>query len=220
MRTNYSRIKGIATATLLLVFFILNPCRTYSQGREGKGADEIDKAVWTMQAASVARELGLKKKKQDKLTRAYLGLREDISVKGKEKLKELEGEERQTEADAIARNCLGKFNSDLTGLLKPEQASRASFLLGSLNKRWEQYLELLLGFSLEGEAMQNASDAVYMYVDEYLTERKKASDANTRFSGQIATGLKEGLDGRIAEVLTEDQYKTWSETTAFKRKGK
>ena len=210
--------KGLAMLSLMTVFLVINSAIVLSQNDMNMGGKELNRDVWSIQASSVAQDLELKNKSGLKLVEEYLIFREDIAVQSKEKLHDLEGEARENESDKIIQSCLDGFSGKLSDFLTPEQASQAFFVLGSLNKRWDQYLTLISGFGLEDEGLNQTSKAVYEYISVYIQERKKASDANTRFSGSIATALKEELDGKIVLVLDDDQYAAWSEATAFKRK--
>jgi hypothetical protein len=198
----------------------MNTARSLSQDDKSIGGKGLNRKIWTVQATSVSRELGLNIKKQARLTRAYISLREDIFAQGKDKLQGLEGDERKQESDKITRSCVDVFNKKLKKFLNEDQVTRASFDLGSLNKRWDQYLKILNGFGLGIEPMDKASGAVYEYVHKYLLERKVASDSNTNLSGYVATTMKEELDNKIASILNEDQYKEWAQTTAFKGRSK
>jgi hypothetical protein len=206
-------------SAMLFALLCMYPSGSFSQDDQGGNPSELKTAVWTMQAEALAREMGLDSGKKDQLTEAYLGLRDEISIQGKEKLQGLEGEAREQESDLITSKCVGAFNGKLATFLEPKEADRASFILGSLNNRWEQYLRHLFEFGLNEEKMDTASQAVCEYVEDYLSERKKASDANTRFSGEIATQLKAELDAKIVTLLSEEQYAEWSRSTARKPRG-
>jgi hypothetical protein len=208
---------GILLASLMLMQFSFT---STAQDEEAIDNKELNRAIWTIQAVSVARDHGFDSKKESLLTETYITLREDISARGKEKLQGLEGDERKQESDKISQGCVEEFNEKLAEFLNPDEVAIVSFDLGSLNKRWDQYLKILHGFGLGVEQMDQASVAVYDYVHKYLRERKAASDANTTLSGYTATTLKENLDEKVAAVLNEDQYKEWTQATAFKRRSK
>ena len=187
MKHEILSIKSIGITSLIIVFLFLNLSRSFSQ--DNKEIKELDLEVWTIQAVSVALDLELKKKTQTKLTKSYHEFRIENSDYSLE----------QQEAFAV----------NLQEFLSSEQAEQAGFQLGSLNNRWDQYLELLLGFGLEEEVMDQSALAVYEYIGKYLVERKKAADANARFSGRISTALKQDLDGKISGLLSEEQIAYW-----------
>ena len=160
----------------------------------------------------------MKKKKHARLTDAYNEFRKNVSQQEEEKAVGLEGDELEKLTDEIIRANRESFSAELSEFLGQEQAKRALFLLGSLNERWDGYLDLLIGFGLQEDALNKASGSVYEYISEYLEERKKASEAGTRLSGRTATRMKAELDEKIAVSLSEEQYAEWSRSTAFKRK--
>ncbi|MFC2080933.1 hypothetical protein ACFLR8_01830 [Bacteroidota bacterium] len=183
---------------LLLTLLIMIPGRSVSQETDPREVQKLKQLVVSTQATCVAEDLELDKKASKKLTGSYITLRE-----------------KSEDTTGISMEA---FNAELGTFLSPEQAKQAYFILGSLNKRWDQYLTILVEFDLEEDAMNKASKAVYEYIEEYLVERKKASDANTRFSGRTATSLKDKLDGEIATILSDEQYAAWSQSTARKKK--
>jgi hypothetical protein len=201
-----------------MFLLIMIPARSAAQDPEGLDDEKLNRHIKSIQAGCVAEELTLDADAGKKLTASYLDLLEEISLQRKDKLEGLEGEERQQESEKITQTCLEAFSTELGTYLTPEQTDHAVFILGSLNKRWDQYLKVLAGFGLEEDAMNRGSKAVYEYIVQNLLERKKATEANTRLSGRIATAQKEELDRKISQVLTEDQFAAWSEATARKKK--
>ncbi len=175
---------GLPVLTLSIVLLFI-----FSVNASSQDDDKLDKNVWTLQAESTGQALSLQKKSQKKLTKAYLEFRTEISEKGDQ------------QSDGAIQKSLDGFVETLGSFLAPEEAEKAGFLLGSLNNRWDQYLGILIGYGLEEESLNLAATAVYEYTDVYLQERKKASDANTRFSGRTATALKAGLDKKISPLI-------------------
>ena len=194
MKTQNKKFTGLLQLKLLaLMFATLFAVQDSVKAQE----DEIEKsvsepAIWTLQANSYSRYLEMKKSDAKKLFKAYLTFREDVDHEN--------------------------FNRALKSILESDQQDNAFLVLGSLNSRWDSYLEILSGYDLPKADLEAASDTVCTYMIKYLEARKEAEMAETRFSGRTATSLKEGLDSGLKPILSDEQMADWGVQTARKKK--
>ncbi|MBN1417042.1 MAG: hypothetical protein JW973_18240 [Bacteroidales bacterium] len=212
MKINKPLKKYISAFIILVGFF--NSGMAQRNGSE-KGLKNM---VWEMQVHSISVSCDLDKKEISKLTNAYLKVRQDVEKQNKQI-------NQKTDPDAYVANTIKNENEgreqikkNIDKILEGEQAEEALLLLGSFNSRWDTYQKILLDFNLEKEQLEASSKSLAEYMKVYLKERKLAEEEGERFSGRIATELKNNLDKSLSSILSQEQMDEWISATKFKKK--
>ncbi len=218
--SNGKLLTGVGVLSIVGLILLLGCVTEVSaQFRRGPQLDpEKAQAAWTLAARGVANDLGLSKKVTSQLIDAYKAARESYQKameelrgtgdRGFEGFRELAGKER------------GKLETALKGFLNDKQAAEAIASLGTFNREWDRFLDVIAGFNLDDEKLFKALALVSTYVVDFDKARSSAMASQDWESIRTAREeLKGKLDSGIAEVLSKEQLATWNEATAPRRRG-
>ncbi|MBX3357302.1 MAG: hypothetical protein KF745_02630 [Phycisphaeraceae bacterium] len=187
---------------------------------------EKAKAAWELEAQSVAKKLGLSENETAALVKAYTQARESHNAATqalRERAREggggeggdeggrgrmREGMRELQELNAAERT---KLEKSLGSSLSPEQTQKAVAVLGTFNRRWDQMVDTIAGFNLEGAKRDQALDAI----EEFVTAQAKAmpgpganrEDIDPEALRKTMQESRQNLTTALKPVLSEDQMK-------------
>jgi hypothetical protein len=184
-------------------------------------APEKAEAVWTLQANAMGTELSLGKKAQPKLAKTYLAARKShqAAMAG---LGDQQGD-RQARFQAfreVNEQERAKLEEALKGILKKDKLETAISVLGTFDRRWDNYTNVVIGLSLD----KAKSGAVMKEVNGWVAKSTKARQeamAQQDWQSMRERGqeLKAALDGALEKVLSTEQQAEWTEKTARRGRG-
>ena len=215
---------SVVVLALVVAFACWAPCATAQRGRGGPGlSPEKAEAAWKLEAECVAKRLALATKETEGLVKAY-GAARKSHQEAMEKLAAEAGEDRRARFEAyreLTKKERGKLTEALKGLLKEDQIAQAMASLGTFDRRWDRYVDLLAAFELGDEKLSKALALVEQSVIESNKARREAmATQDWESMRETRRTLKEKLDTALAEVLSEEQQAKWSEATAHRGRGR
>ncbi len=231
-----------------LVFLLAGVTEISAQfmGRGAQMDPEQQEAVWTLAARGVAHELDLSAENTTELIDAYLAARESYDAARAEMMGSFTpGGDMggftpgggMPGGDATGGGMRGggimggqnlefvtaerdKLEEALQGFLSEEQVTQALELLGTFSSDWDNLLNVIVGFELEGETLYKALAAISKYILD-LEETTANAMANQDFQTMMSARqtLKTTLDGAMAGILRPSQFITWTTETATRTRG-
>ena len=221
MRRDSMSFKGLGVVFgLALVFALLAPMDADAQrGRGGPrlSAEESAK-VWALQSSSVAKEFGVAKRKAAKVAEAYAASRTSYQS-GMQELRESGdgGGGRFRAFRELGDEERGKFEEALKGTLKGEQLAKVMGSLGTFDRSWDRYANVLAEFELEAAKLQKAMSLTIAYVSGVYKARQDSQDREAW--REIYTEHREKLNAGMAKILSEEDQAKWTEATARRGRG-
>jgi hypothetical protein len=110
-----------------------------------------------------------------------------------------------------------KLKTALAAFLTPDQVDKAIVPLGTFNRQWDRFVDVLAGLNLAEDKKDKGLSVLAAYAVETSGARDKAAASGDmqalRTSAQEA---KAKLDKAIAEVLDADQLEKWTAGTTFR----
>ena len=178
---------------------------------------EDAKAAWTLQSASVSKEIGVAKKKAKKVSVAYLTSHENYRKAMQELFESSDDGDRRERFQAfreLQEEERGKLEEALKGILKGEQLAKAMGSLGAFDRQWDGFANTLAGFELEAAKLQKAMSLTIAYVSGTYEARQEAFE-NQDFQSlrEIYGDNKAKLDEGMAKILSAEDQATWVEAT-------
>lgn len=184
---------------------------------------EKAKAAWELQAAGVAKHLGLDAEKSKTLTKAYVEAREShvaasdkLRQEAMEKMRDNTGDPQNRGADMMKAledlntSERAKFEKAVAGVLTPDQSTKALASLGTFNRQWDTMTDNLASFKLEPAKQQEAFQAVEQYVVAASAARTGDREAMRTAMQDARTKLLDSLK----TVLSEEQFAKFEATIA------
>ena len=174
--------------------------------------------IWALQAADVAKSIGLTPELSTKLTDAYKAARESYSAA----MDALRGQGQEARRDFGKMRELGvaekgKFGEVLKGFLDADQTAKVLATLGSFNRRWDSMVSTLMGMGLDEASMSKAMGLVTGYVAESDKIMQGVTEGGDfQAVREKAQALREKLDTDMATVLSAEQMTKWKEATAMR----
>jgi hypothetical protein len=218
----------IRVVVLCVAALMISACWTPNTAAQpGRGGPELapEKAeeAWKLEAVCVSQELGLSEKDTEVLVDTYKAARKGYQEAVQKLFEDQEGDRRSRYQAyrELREKERGKLEEALKGTLNEKQLAEAIASLGTFDRRWDRYVDSLVGFELGEEKLFKALSLV----NQYVVDRDKAMQeaiANEDWESMRETRreMKERLDAALAAVLSEDQQAKWSEATAFRRRGR
>lgn len=184
-----------------------------------RDADRDMTPIWTLQAQSMAKELGLNDELTQKVVDAYLASRKDLASA----IEQATGEGRarfaaMMKAAEVERTDLEEA---LRGTLTAEQLEKAVNALGAFGRQTDRMIAAIQDMKLDDDQQQKALVMINEYSADISAMRENAS---TRDDWQgLRAAMQEAkskLDTNIATVLSESQLATWNQETAWRGRGR
>jgi len=174
--------------------------------------------IWALQAADVAKSIGLTPELSTKLSDAYKAARESYSAA----MDALRGQGQEARRDFGKMRELGvaekgKFGEVLKGFLDADQTAKVLATLGSFNRRWDSMVSALMGMGLDEASMSKAMGLVTGYVAESDKIMQGVTEGGDfQAVREKAQALREKLDTDMGTVLSPEQVTKWKEATAMR----
>ena len=186
-------------------------------------APEKAEAAWKLEAECVAKALSLSEEKTGGLVAAYKAARKSYQ-EGVEKLTAAQGDDRTALFMAFRElqdTERGKLEVALKGILEETQVAQAIASLGTFNRGWDRYVDILAGLELGDENLSKALALVNQYViDSDKSMREALAKQDMESLRETRRAEKEKLDTALATVLSEEQKTKWGEATALRGAGR
>lgn len=181
---------------------------------------EASKAAWELEAAGVAKRLGLTDDQTKTLVKAYADARESHQAAG-EKLRQELVEKAAGNPDGAREMREGvlksmtelqntekeKFQKALGSTLSADQTTKVMASLGAFNRQWDMIVDKIAGFKLDPAKQQDALNAA----EDFMAAQTKARAALTGENPDREAMRNAMLDSRqkfldeMKKVLTPDQ---------------
>ena len=178
-------------------------------------------AAWKLEAGGVAHGLELDGAATAKLAEAYATAR----ASQREGMAEIRstGERGpgmfQVMQELNAKES-GKLGKALGEFLSDGQVTKALAPLGTFNNQWDRMASAIAGFELPEDKLQLALSLIQTYVVDSDKARQEAIAAMDFQSMRAANEeLKARLDEGLKLLLPQEDLATWTEATAFRRRG-
>jgi hypothetical protein len=222
MKTNrIGAISGCIVAGMLLSFWTVDAVA--QRGRRGGNmlAPEKQEAAWTLQAQTVAKILTLDTAKTGAVTDVYKTARKDHQA-ALRKMAESGGQDRSARFEAfrkLGKEARGKLEASLKGVLDEKQAAQAFASMGTFDRRWDQYVDVVAGLKLGDEKQDKALRILNQQVIDSAKVMKEDLENRDWESMRAKRGeMKKKLDAALAKVLSEEEQAKWSAATASQRR--
>lgn len=194
----------------------LNAAAQQGGGGGPRMTDEERAAAWTIEATGVSKELGLNEADTSKVVAAYKKSRESHG----NAVQELRdsgavGPEMFQQMQAIADTERGKLAAELEAAIGKEKADTAITTLGTYNRNWDRFVNVLASFGLDTGKQQQALGHIAKYVVDSDKAQQEAM-ASFDIDGMRAAmqEIKASLDSSMEGLLSAEQLATWKERTA------
>lgn len=196
--------------------------REGGQGRPAALTPEKSKAAWELQAAAVARRLGVDESKIKSIVKAYGEARESHLAAAEKMRKEMADKARESGEDGRGMGGMGeqamraidalntsereKLSKALASSLSAEQVTKALASLGTFNRQWDSFADAVAGFNLDPAKRQQALDALEDYVVEQAKLRP-GPDADREVLRAAMQESRQKLSDCMKKILSEEQFK-------------
>jgi hypothetical protein len=206
-------------AALIMAAVMCLPALNASAQQGGGGqrmTDEERDAAWTLEATGVSKELGLNEADTGKVVAAYKKSRESHRAASDElRASGAQGPDMFQQMQEIATTERGKLATELEAAIGKEKADKAVATLGTYNRSWDRFVNVLASFGLDAGKQQQGLGHIAKYVVEADKAQQEAMASFDIDGMRTKMGeLKTALDTSMGGVLSAEQLATWKERTA------
>jgi len=217
-RIGFNRNGIVFTATACLVALAAVEASEAQRGGRGPRLSPEDmKKAATIEAATIARELGLNEDTSAQLEKTYMSARKSY-------VQNMPEVERGPGAFQVIREHqdaeAAKLRAELAAFLDEKQVEKAMSTLGVFNRQWDVMALTADGFDLADDSAHQAQAHIAGYVAAVTKVRDEAMGrGDFQAVRQAMSEEKSALDEHLAKILSDEQMTEWSEKTTPRRRG-
>ena len=226
LNTNKGFRFGLTFLFVVLLMVSIEPVFAQGAGRGGFQMDPKDReAVWSLEAKTVATELGLDAEKSEKLHAAYKVSRERLQ-KAIEAIPTGESDVFRARFESRRKARLAEnetFAKDLAAFLDEAQSKKAVEQLTVFIGRGDMTVKSLSDIVTNPETLLKAMkvlNAHLIKLDKEIAGSMAGGEGVAEERREQRRKMVEELNTEMAKVLSEEEMTKWKESTADRRPGR